>query len=301
MEQENKLKFSLNIALISGIFCITVALLLLLNFMQMAKNKPLESKALTSLVKRLSQEPNSDELKQEIRNFDLLARKAYFNSQWQVKTGGYLLLFGAIVFALALRVFIGLKSKIGEPEVKDENDLTSRIMTQRWVMITGSILVILGLVASFASVDHLQKYDVNESLTEAKTTDNQEKVEVIKVGENPTIEQSVTSDSTKNLVTANTAKTDTVAVTPAAVKITIPGINAIKANVPGFRGPFGNGVYFQKNTPVEWDAASGKNVIWKTPVPKKGYNSPVIWGNKVFLSGADNQSREVYCFDRSSG
>ena len=302
MEQDNKLRFSLNTALVSGIFCITVALLLLLNFVQMAKNKPLESKALTSLVKRLSQEPNSDELKQEIRNFDLLARKAYFNSQWQVKTGGYLLLFGAIVFALSLRVFIGLKAKIGEPNVKDENDLTSRIMTQRWVMITGSVLIVLGLGASFASVDHLQKYDVNESLAETKPADDQDKVEVIKVGENPQIVQPATADSTKNGIPANTTKTDSAAVAPvAAVKITIPGANAVKANSPGFRGPFGNGVYFQKNTPVEWDAASGKNVIWKTPVPKKGYNSPVIWGNKVFLSGADNNSREVYCFDRSSG
>ena len=295
---QTRMKFTLNIAVISGIFCITVALLLLLNFIQMSKNKPLESKALTSLVKRLSQEPNSDELKQEIRNFDLLARKAYFNSQWQVKTGGYLLLFGAIVFALSLRVFIGLKAKIDEPEVRDENDLTSRIMTQRWVMITGSVLIILGLGASFVSVDHLQKYDVNESLAEAKPADDQDKVEVIKVGENPL---TVTTDSAKNLVAADTTKADTAAIAVAAVKITIPGINAIKANVPGFRGPFGNGVFFQKNTPVEWDAATGKNVIWKTPVPKKGYNSPVIWGKKVFLSGADNQSREVYCFDRSSG
>jgi len=307
MEQDNRLKFSLNIAVVSGIFCITVALLLLLNFMQMAKNKPLESKALASLVKRLSQEPNSDELKQEIRNFDLLARKAYFNSQWQVKTGGYLLLFGAIVFALSLRVFIGIKSKIGEPEVKDENDLTSRIMTQRWVMITGSVLVVLGLAASFASVDHLKKYDVKAALTEAKSSDNQDSVEVIKVGENPQVVQSATIDTTKSVIAVNATKTDatktdTASVVPvAAAKIIFPGSNAIKANAPGFRGPFGNGVFFQKGTPVEWDAASGKNVIWKTSVPKKGYNSPVIWGNKVFLSGADNQSREVYCFDRNSG
>ena len=112
MENDAKLKLFLNIALVSGIFCLTVALLLLLNYMQMTKNKPLESKALTSLVKQLSQEPNSDELKQEIRDFDLLARKAYFNSQWQVKTGGYLLLFGAIVLAFALRIIIGIRSKI---------------------------------------------------------------------------------------------------------------------------------------------------------------------------------------------
>jgi outer membrane protein assembly factor BamB len=304
MEPDQKLKFSLNIALVSGIFCITVALLLLLNFIQMSKNKPLESKALTSLVKQLSQEPNSDELKQEIRNFDLLARKAYFNTQWQVKTGGYLLLFGAIVFALALRVVIGLKSKIEEPNVKDENDLTSRIMTQRWVMITGSILILLGLGASFASVDHLKKYDINESISEAKPADNQEKIEVIKVGENLQVGQTTKTDSSKKVVAAKIIKPDSSAaiVTPAAVtKISFPGINAIKTNVPGFRGPFGNGVYFQKGTPVEWDAASGKNVIWKTSVPKKGFNSPVIWGNKLFLSGADPKSEELYCFDRKTG
>jgi len=304
MEPDQKLKFFLNIALVSGIFSITVALLLLLNFIQMSKNKPLESKALTSLVKQLSQEPNSDELKQEIRNFDLLARKAYFNTQWQVKTGGYLLLFGAIVFSLALRVVTGLKSKIEEPNVKDENDLTTRIMTQRWVMITGSILILLGLGASFASVDHLKKYDINESLSEAKPADNQEKIEVIKVGENPQVVQTTKADSSKNVVAAKIIKTDSSAaiVTPATVtKISFPGINAIKANVPGFRGPFGNGVYFQKGTPVEWDAASGKNVIWKTSVPKKGFNSPIIWGNKLFLSGADPKSEEVYCFDRKSG
>jgi len=208
MEPDQKLKFSLNIALVSGIFCITVALLLLLNFIQMSKNKPLESKALTSLVKQLSQEPNSDELKQEIRNFDLLARKAYFNTQWQVKTGGYLLLFGAIVFALALRIVTGLKSKIEEPNMKDENDLTTRIMTQRWVMITGSILILLGLGASFASVDHLKKYDVNDSLTEAKPADNQEKIEVIKVGENPQVIQPTKADSSKNVVAAKIIKAD---------------------------------------------------------------------------------------------
>ena len=304
MESDQKLKFSLNITLVSGIFCITVALLLLLNFMQMAKNKPLESKALTSLVKRLSQEPNSDELKQEIRNFDLLARKAYFNSQWQVKTGGYLLLFGAIIFALAFRIFIGLKSKIEEPVVKEDSDLTSRILTQKWVMITGSALIVLGLAASVASVDHLEKYDVNESLIAAIPADNQDKIEVIQVGVNPQIVQPVKTDSTKkqNAVTTSLPDSSNAKVAPVAVtKITFPGNNAIKANSPGFRGPFGNGVFFQKGTPVEWDAASGKNVIWKTAVPKSGFNSPVIWGNKLFLSGADKQLCEVYCFNRITG
>ena len=193
MENDIKLKLSINIALVSGIFCVTVALLLLLNYIQMSKNKPLESKALTSLVNRLSQEPNSNELKQEIRDFDLMARKAYFNTRWQVKTGGYLLLFGAIALALSLRVLIGLRSKIEEPELKDVNDLVSRIMTQRWVIITGSVIILLGLVASYASVDHLQKYTVDESLVNLKTSDNPDKIELIQVGQTPLI-----ADTSKN-------------------------------------------------------------------------------------------------------
>ncbi|HYQ56566.1 MAG TPA: hypothetical protein VEP89_04390, partial [Draconibacterium sp.] len=94
MNNQDKLKLTHNIALIAGIFCAAVALLLLLNFWQITKTDPIESKALEALVERLKDDANNEELKEEIRNFDLLARKAYFNSQWQVETGAYMLLFG---------------------------------------------------------------------------------------------------------------------------------------------------------------------------------------------------------------
>ncbi len=300
MENDIKLKLSFNIALGSGIFCVTVALLLLLNFMQMAKSKPLESKVLTSLVNRLAQEPNSNDLKQEIRDFDLLARKAYFNSRWQVKTGGYLLLFGAIILAFSLRVFTDLRSRIEEPAIKDNNEFFSRMMAQRWVLITGTALILLGLGASLASVDHLKKYSVDESLVNLKAIDNQDNIEVIQVGPNPG-KGDTAKISVANTVTNPQVSTPAKATQVAGVKAAFPGLNEIRANVPSFRGPLGNGVFFQKGTPVSWDAASGKNVIWKTPVSKKGYNSPVIWGDKLFLSGGDSKSREVFCFDRNNG
>ncbi len=101
MNTENRLKLSRNVAVISGIFCLAVAFLLLLNYLQVRRYDPLESKAMEVLVQRLSENPDDDALKNDIRNLDLLARKAYFNSSWQVKTGSYLLLFGALVFALA--------------------------------------------------------------------------------------------------------------------------------------------------------------------------------------------------------
>ena len=81
MDKENKIKAAYRAMMISGIFCGIVALLLILNFWHMKQIEPLESQAIEALVKRLSQEPNNEELKEEIRSFDLLARKAYFTSQ----------------------------------------------------------------------------------------------------------------------------------------------------------------------------------------------------------------------------
>ena len=116
MDIKDKIKLLQNIAVISGVFCAVVTLLLLLNYFQMSTNDPIESKVLEALVERLKQEPGNEELKVEIRNFDLLARKAYFNSRWQIKTGAYLLLFGAVVLAFALRGYYSLKAKIEEPD-----------------------------------------------------------------------------------------------------------------------------------------------------------------------------------------
>jgi outer membrane protein assembly factor BamB len=42
-------------------------------------------------------------------------------------------------------------------------------------------------------------------------------------------------------------------------------------------------------------------VKWKVALEKKGYNSPVIWGDKLFVAGADNTSRVLYCFARTDG
>ncbi|TFG48106.1 MAG: serine/threonine protein kinase, partial [Candidatus Brocadiia bacterium] len=51
----------------------------------------------------------------------------------------------------------------------------------------------------------------------------------------------------------------------------------------------------------QWDGQSGKGIIWKTPVPLAGHNSPIVWEDRVFLSGSDGKKQEIYCFDAESG
>ena len=56
------------------------------------------------------------------------------------------------------------------------------------------------------------------------------------------------------------------------------------ANLPQMRGTGGTGVSTEKNLPAEWTPT--KNIKWKTPIAGRGHSSPVVWGNKVFLTTA---------------
>lgn len=57
-------------------------------------------------------------------------------------------------------------------------------------------------------------------------------------------------------------------------------------NWPRFRGPDGLGVATNDALPEAWSAA--ENVAWKTDIPGKGWSSPIVWGNRVFLTTAVN-------------
>ena len=63
---------------------------------------------------------------------------------------------------------------------------------------------------------------------------------------------------------------------------------------PGFRGPFATGKIDNADTPVEWDAESGKNIKWKTKIPGLGHSCPVIWDDYVFVTTAVSGSGEDY-------
>jgi len=55
---------------------------------------------------------------------------------------------------------------------------------------------------------------------------------------------------------------------------------------PQFRGPQGSGVADDQRPPVSWDIESGRGVVWKTSIPGLGHSSPVIWGDRLFVTTA---------------
>src|SRR3981081_3671761 len=69
---------------------------------------------------------------------------------------------------------------------------------------------------------------------------------------------------------------------------------------PQFRGPAGAGLAVETTAPVEFGLSKG--LLWKADVPA-GHSSPSIWGDRIFLTAGDRQSRklEILCLDRKTG
>ena len=322
MDLEKNLKIAHRAAQVSGIFCGVVALLLLLNFWQMKLHEPLESTAVEALMNRLADDPNNETLKKEIRDFDLLARKAYFTSRWQVKTGTYLLLIGGIVLAVSLKIYTDLRARIEKPDEITEEILKSRANAQYWLFMAGGVILGLSLVAAILTNDFLKGYQPGDMDRLSVTSGGN--VEVIDVFP----ATPAASDSTGMLADTLSAGQDSgdgqgetgtpeggaeegapvqAAATPAASggnqAASAPAFSPelMKTNQATFRGYMGHGVFDHKNIPTSWDGASGENVKWKVATSKPGFNSPVIWGDRIFISGGDESARVVSCFNRNTG
>lgn len=72
-------------------------------------------------------------------------------------------------------------------------------------------------------------------------------------------------------------------------------------NWPGWRGPNGDGVSAEKGIPTKWN--STENIAWRIVVPGEGHSSPIVWGDKVFLTSSltEKNKRILLCIDRLSG
>jgi outer membrane protein assembly factor BamB len=72
-----------------------------------------------------------------------------------------------------------------------------------------------------------------------------------------------------------------------------PALAEFQANWPRFRGWDGSGVSTQTNY--------GTNLAWRSSIPAPGHGSPVVWGDRVFISGGTAAKREIFCYNVSSG
>lgn len=73
------------------------------------------------------------------------------------------------------------------------------------------------------------------------------------------------------------------------------------ANWPQWRGPNGQGISEEKGLPTEW--SSTKNVLWRAEIAGRGHSSPIVWGNRIFVTSSldgdvEPGAKAVIHFDR---
>jgi len=247
------------VAVVSGIFAMVLVILLVANYLQTQAVDPLNSKALTHLMERLQENPADNELKEQIRALDLLARKAYFTHHWQMRNGNILLFCCGLLLVGSLKYMSSLKRELPDLAEKadPDNSLMHNILARKYIIYGGLAVFIAAL--SFGIMSEKSAKSI-----EFGTESNPEP-------------------------------------TPTLAAVDLSAFKSIRKNWPGLRGPEGKGIAYEANPIIKWDAITGENILWKMPLPLPGFNSPIVQSGKVFLSGGDRNSKEVYCFEAASG
>lgn len=70
------------------------------------------------------------------------------------------------------------------------------------------------------------------------------------------------------------------------IALSVPAGTVAAQDWPSFRGPGASGVADSGAPPVAWDVTGGSNVAWTTPIPGMGHSSPIVWGDRVFVTSA---------------
>ncbi|MEI7908461.1 MAG: PQQ-binding-like beta-propeller repeat protein [Verrucomicrobiota bacterium] len=257
------------IALIAGVFAVALAGVLLVNTFRLyrgpgnGKVRLVEARELAPLKTALREDPKNDQLKQKIRDLDQQLRQDYFGREKLARRGGWFLLGGAAVFLAALKLGGHLRRPlVAIPNISARPADPVRSTALAAKAVTGTTLGLAGLSAAL----------VWSTARQWQTTQS-------------------------SPATALPAAAAAGPIDPAW----FPSAEEVAKNWPYFRGPTGSGITSLPNLPESWDGASGKNILWQTEIGLPGENSPVVWGNRVFLTGATAKRREIYCFDATSG
>lgn len=89
---------------------------------------------------------------------------------------------------------------------------------------------------------------------------------------------------------------------PIALLLTVIGVGVRAEDWPQFRGPTGQGHSAERGVPLDW--SESRNVTWKTPVPGRGWSSPVVAAGRVWLTTsvkANGASLRALAYDAETG
>jgi outer membrane protein assembly factor BamB len=252
---EKYIRILKGVSLGSGVFTLLIAFTMIFSLIQLKTIKPLDNPVLLSAKEEYDKDPSNRDKAEQVRAMDLMARKACFSSRWQVETGSYLLIAGAVIFVFCQRLIAG-NEKLNPSFSTEKADVAQeKKINRRYLLISGSVITVVAIISSFVLRTNLPS-----------------PLKVVTVPGK--VENRVVPDMT---------------------------IKPDVTNYPFFRGEGSRGIAAGSGFPVTWDGKEEKNIKWKIPVPAPGKSSPIIWGDKLFLTGAEGKDCLVFCIDKNNG
>lgn len=239
------------------------------------------------LRERLSNDKTNEALKSEIRELDRKLRIAYFERRDIANRGTPRLMFAAILMFASARIAAVLRRRLPQPGNKNESkneDGTAVKAAMYAIGIFAAIVLGIAIGFNFSQYTELEQFLVQKQIQ---------------------INAELEEDRTNAPVQLANVNSGSGTQTRTGVEETPIDREAflieLEKNWPSFRGPDGSGISRYDNVPLSWNVETGEGVVWKTEVPLPGHNSPLVWGDRLFLAGADENVRKVFCFNTNDG
>ena len=271
-------------AQVAGVFCGMVSLMLVVSWWLGHATDPINNPALIELKAQLTRSSNDETLKTRIRSRDLQLRGRHLHYLARVQKSGWLLFGGALVLLPSLHFLIwnNKPQRRGKFVFSAAQAAQARVRS-RWA-IAGTGLMTAG-VAWLASSQFRTAIPPSPALP----------------GLNPTSVPSSNSTGGGANTPVAPSPAATASAMPTVDPTSLPTADEVSTNWPRFRGPYGDGVASGTNAVLTWNVQTGQGIVWKSSVPVAAPSSPVVWGNRIFLTGGTAKKREVYGYDAVSG
>jgi len=248
-----------------------------LGFHRLETETILDQEILDSLQKSLLEHSEDEHLKEAYRRADTSLRRVYFLQQRRLKMGSFLLLVTLVSVLVSARWYRGSirrePTAVSMAERQDEARWVRRAKA-RFVATAGMILFMGVGVLLFAFIG---RSDLPES-------------------------ESLLLFSRRLPDPASFREERGKPLEPSGVEKSGEMEEVFQeAPWPRFRGPSGLGIVPQGIWPMDWDVDSGRGILWRVEVPLPGNSSPILAGNRIFLTAGDEETRQVLCFQTEDG
>jgi outer membrane protein assembly factor BamB len=234
----------------SAAACLTIGILLAATIVQTKIHAPITGSDFSTIHQLIDRNPAEQDLRDEIRALDMLARKAYFTSMHQLRTGTLLFFIALAMFLISWNIRTTLYPPLPPEPGEKRAWWTAQTRSAKTAAMATAVIIAVSITGGV-----IHKFSSAPAAIPEVVLEEEEIIDT---------EQFI-----------------------------FWWMN--------FRGPGGIGVATYTNAPMLFDGEAMAGIRWKTKTPLEGFSSPVVYENRIYLTGGSADSRQVFSFDVEDG